>query len=464
MTIVIPGDYGGIGESVGQIANAVAKMLNPNHDFQVGMRDAMAKNPKLYQQLVDIEHTSPGTLEAMGFGKDLAKIANKGQSSHESIIENNLARSDELQNPSKETVTSAVQKLYTDQTTGQAAADKTKELQAEAAQKILNPKLSDGSDNPLYDPNVAEEAGYHYATGMSKVEAQQSILTAKAMKDAVNTDLNGRDMGKDMKAFVDAMESGGKGLDTKLINAYENTPGINTAWRQMLALEMQKRSLEMQYRKQQGLYDRADDRENEKTANRLVVQSHGAYTKDIAMKMISGDDTTVRRIGELASGSPMKAGEEDLYRAAMYDKAGQDQNYGSARKDIMMEINTSMGDLRKATGDSKMVPALLVNDALKRMGALNNDPKPLSVEWKGGKLHYMQDGKELNEPGFWSKVGAMFAGQRTSVGNAPPDAGLVNHAYHDVMSAKDRTKALSDLKAVDENTYNAVVEMMKPKK
>ena len=453
MAVVLPENYGNIGGNLASLVHSAALAVNPLHDLQVALRDKAASDPEFSQHLADIESSSPGTLEALGFDKHTSKAIGKIVPTPARQIQNQVDISE--MTPGEKAI--ARSKMVTGETPGQAKQDELKGMQSQGAIDILRPTMDDGSPNPNYNKAVADEANFRYATGMTKLEFQQAQLDAEATKSARGTDLESRNMGQDVKSFVDSLEDPSKKLDESVMNAWSRRePKL---WNQMVAVEMQKRLFDHQA-KQEGFRDRkamvdADNRQ----ANQLVIQSNGAFSKDVALSYLRGDDKTIQRIRELSSGTgaPMKPGEEELYRASQYIATGQEANFGKARHDLVGEINTTMGDLAKRTGDQKAIPAATVNDALRRLAAINGDKHPLEVNWdfKKQKLSYTQDGKELREDTWTEKLSRVFGGRQAN----EVDTALVNKLKVAVEGPNvDIKKTLKLAKDTNSDVYDAFLE------
>lgn len=68
MVTFIPGPEALLAPAAREITQGVMHFLNPNREFQRNMQIQLATNPELLQNLADIEHRSPGTMDMLGFG------------------------------------------------------------------------------------------------------------------------------------------------------------------------------------------------------------------------------------------------------------------------------------------------------------------------------------------------------------------------------------------------------------
>jgi hypothetical protein len=66
MAIVLNPDYSGITASMSKL---VEQLINPDKDFQKGLRSMIVSNPAVMQQLADLEKDNPGYLKQLGAGK-----------------------------------------------------------------------------------------------------------------------------------------------------------------------------------------------------------------------------------------------------------------------------------------------------------------------------------------------------------------------------------------------------------
>ena len=448
--IVLPSDYGHLGESLGSLTTSIAKAVNPLHDLQVHLRDKAANDPEFAQHLADLESSSPGTLEALGFDKNMAKSIGKIQPSLARQVENKVAPllNGELSPLEASTMRS---QALTGKMPGQLEADKLAGEKAKATEDILNP------DSPSYNKDIADETRFQMATGMHKFEMNQALLQAHASKIAMNTPLEGRNMGEDVKAMADSLE-GGKGVDNNVLLAYNQTPGMGQAFHEMLNLEMQKRSFSNQMKHWGMLYDKQSADADNKDANRMVISSHGAYDKPTALAILHGNADTIRRMGELGSGTgaPMKPGEENLYRAAQYDKTGQETNFASARKDLITEFNATMGDMAKRQGPAKGVAAMALDNTLQRMAALNGDSNPIHISYdaKNDKIKYTQGGKELRQDTWMERLSNMFGGHSATNVNMAN----VNKTWTLLQGANvDKKGTLAKVKETSPEVYDELI-------
>lgn len=70
MTTYIPDS---IHDDLSKIGHAVAMGLMPNKEFDLNLKDAIAKDPTLAEHLSDLEHQAPGTLARLGAGPNAVR-------------------------------------------------------------------------------------------------------------------------------------------------------------------------------------------------------------------------------------------------------------------------------------------------------------------------------------------------------------------------------------------------------
>jgi hypothetical protein len=78
-----------LGPALSGLADTVATVIDPNFKFKQAMRNKLATDPDLIRQLSSVEDSAPGTLEAMGFGKQLTSIIRKAPIPEKDLIEKN---------------------------------------------------------------------------------------------------------------------------------------------------------------------------------------------------------------------------------------------------------------------------------------------------------------------------------------------------------------------------------------
>lgn len=85
----IPGPESYLAQPLAMFAEGLNNMINPNFKFQKAMQGLLAQKPELIQQLADVEATTPGTLEKLGFGGLTSTISQVPQSAQSKFQQKN---------------------------------------------------------------------------------------------------------------------------------------------------------------------------------------------------------------------------------------------------------------------------------------------------------------------------------------------------------------------------------------
>jgi hypothetical protein len=87
-----PGPEALLAPAAMQISQALQQLLAPNYQFQLGLRQALATNPALIQQLADVEALAPGTLAGLGAGNVADTITRTPQSAQGEFQQQNRGK------------------------------------------------------------------------------------------------------------------------------------------------------------------------------------------------------------------------------------------------------------------------------------------------------------------------------------------------------------------------------------
>lgn len=154
------------------IAETVATVIDPNYKFKQAARNALASNPDLIRQLSAVEDNAPGTLEAMGFGKQLTSIIRRAPIPEKELIE-------KITRP-------AVEKAASDPKLAENRA--TQQVTGQTPQQIsvadFQAALGQAGTKALQNPEVANIAGTAQATGARPAELQQEQINIKSAEAA----------------------------------------------------------------------------------------------------------------------------------------------------------------------------------------------------------------------------------------------------------------------------------------
>jgi hypothetical protein len=158
--------------ALGNIADTVATVIDPNYKFKQAARSAIASNPDLIRQLSAVEDNAPGTLEAMGFGKQLTSIIRRAPIPEKDMIE-------KLTRPAVK-----------------AAASNPKLAESRATQQVANQTpqaitvadfqaaMGQAGTKALQDPNIANIAGTTQATGARPAQLGTEAINFKSLEAA----------------------------------------------------------------------------------------------------------------------------------------------------------------------------------------------------------------------------------------------------------------------------------------
>lgn len=108
------------------IADTVATVIDPNYKFKQAMRNKLATDPDLIRQLSATEDSAPGTLEAMGFGKQLTSIIRKAPIPEKDLIEKNTRPAVEKASTDPNLASNRASQQVTGLTPGGVKADEAK--------------------------------------------------------------------------------------------------------------------------------------------------------------------------------------------------------------------------------------------------------------------------------------------------------------------------------------------------
>lgn len=225
MVQVVPGVADQLAEPLQMFAAGLEKYMKPDLEFQKAMQKAIGVNPQLAQQLSDVEKSSPGTLDRMGFG-NLGKVI----SSIPESVEGQAGR--ELR---PDAVAAAKTKIILDKEKGgfdlQRLIDTNKAIAA-------NPRLRGDEIYRLLNGHSIAGAEIEQAeAGAAPAEAAAKKSTAEITRAAMDKAMENLPAMKDMdfmKMARDYRNPSAPPLDAGTLAAMNNIPGVKQAWDQAL--------------------------------------------------------------------------------------------------------------------------------------------------------------------------------------------------------------------------------------
>lgn len=97
MVQILPGLGEQLGPAIDEFSKGLEKYIAPHLEFQKAMTKAIGQNPELAQQLSDLEHNAPGTLDRMGFGKLSDVISQIPESEKSAFLRKNRGEIEQTQ-------------------------------------------------------------------------------------------------------------------------------------------------------------------------------------------------------------------------------------------------------------------------------------------------------------------------------------------------------------------------------
>ena len=383
--IIVPPEYNQqLGQNLGSIAQSIATAINPTHDLQVGMRNAIAADPTLAQKLADLNDASPGILDHMGLGGVGKEIARIPPSQAQVIKKATAAR---LKAAAEGTGgDEAVSRELTGQTIAGNEAQKgeAKQQQALGAQADI---LSQMINDPNTPPALKHVFGILAATRGRTGDVTKEMLGAEDydmlqgnLKKLPNTDIH--QLAED---FID-----GK-ADRGLAMAAAYDPATRDLFNASMA--------DIRSQRMADIYAMKTERQGDMhgKAFQLVQQSANQVPMDVALKMAQGDQATLDRIAELQRNpSSARPGEEGLASTAAYYN-----NLQQANK--VRDANLVLGNWSKLT---KGLTNLEGDAAAERVTALKaiipnvNRATGMNIDVKleDGKAVFYENGKKVPQP------------------------------------------------------------------
>lgn len=189
-----------LGPALGQIADAVGNVISPFHKLQLAMRDKIATDPALAQQLADMEDASPGILDTLGLGKVGKAIAQIPPTPAQIIRKNITPMIKEQSAPGTPSAQIATTKAITGNTPSENTIEGGKAAIAQQVQTQINT-----------NPQVAAAAGIKGATDMTpeQLALGQATIDSSAKAEKYLKDNPGIGVGK----IGDAILNGDMPLD-----------------------------------------------------------------------------------------------------------------------------------------------------------------------------------------------------------------------------------------------------------
>lgn len=210
MVQVMPDPGPQIAQALAAIGSGLQGIIAPGAQFQIGMRDAMAKNPELLQQLADLEYQNPGSMERLGLGK-LGGAVKLVKPTIDTEV-NTRTREDQVKakTGSVQLEAKVLAKML------EAGADP--EMLADVASKKLVGQTTDERRISKVNADVAESRA---GAIIAEAEQQRTIL-AQAAKN--HPEIAGVNFMQEARDFLNGRLSGDK------VAAYYNTPGSREAF------------------------------------------------------------------------------------------------------------------------------------------------------------------------------------------------------------------------------------------
>lgn len=212
-----------LGPALQGIADTVATVIDPNYKFKQAMRNKLATDPDLIRQLSATEDAAPGTLEAMGFGKQLTSIIRKAPIPEKDLIEKNLRPAVEKATKQPEVAESAATQRVANVQPGQVKEDITKGQIAQT-----------GSDFIKASPENANIVGAVSTTGARPFQLQneQSGLEATSSANAWLQTHQGATIPDIVKGFFD------KSIPANVMSGLFNIPSYGAALKSALDAQL----------------------------------------------------------------------------------------------------------------------------------------------------------------------------------------------------------------------------------
>jgi hypothetical protein len=174
MPTYIPGFYDEIAPGLKNFGEILGKIKNPHREFQEGLRNAIATNPQLMQQLVDMEKNNPGFLQSINAG-GLAGIAGGMQESFANIQDKDTRKAYTGMTPQQQAEANAKKLGYRDES---AVQQDTAQLEATKASTAANIQQTDYYKSQQEKAKLEEAQKAQY-----RQVAQNALLRIKSPRN-----------------------------------------------------------------------------------------------------------------------------------------------------------------------------------------------------------------------------------------------------------------------------------------
>lgn len=168
MVFLAPDPAQTLGPALAALTEGINHIINPDFQFQQAMQRALGANPQLAQNLADLETSNPGTLQKLGFGKDLTNTISAIKQSPASEV-NNTSRPLVI-----EGIKSGIKGEIAKSTTAQNEAANSGTYFKSTATKAENEARASG---PVADATIAKAK----VTSMNDLDNLQAIPELKGL-------------------------------------------------------------------------------------------------------------------------------------------------------------------------------------------------------------------------------------------------------------------------------------------
>lgn len=224
---------GGWGEGVGDLANGLSTLINPNRQLHEALKKKAVENPDLIPQLAELERSNPGTLEKLGLGNGgIASLLGHGSDFINQITGTPPSPDTELARQGKEANTANVQATTANT---QANTSRTQALTPiEVKQKGSEANVQIGTEQAQID-NTKAVAEQNKAKSKEATTAIASLEAGlKSYPEIANIDL----AGEAHKVF-----SGGK-VDPALAARIQSDPALSSMFDSYMKALMERARLD----------------------------------------------------------------------------------------------------------------------------------------------------------------------------------------------------------------------------
>lgn len=474
MVQYLPGPEAILGPALGELAQSVGHLINPNREFQLRMQGALATNPGLIQQLADTEAQSPGALKALGLGPLADVISSVPESVGAKTARTNRGTIEQTANTQVQTAAGQAQ---LDAGRVAATIDFLKSPEGKTAQSDQILKLLTGETPTEKKLKTAEAARATTEANVAAAEAPGKI--AKAQLDATAIDQAIKNMplfaGKDFRQLARDF-IGGK-LDAATAQSLFLTPGASQALETAVRVQEQEeqRAFEKYLLSLRG--DNKDDNFQTQKAYQMFTKTNAGTLEAWKTILFQGGAAQAQ---ELLKKDPTKTTQAEKDLIAAYDANEREllDNRISQARNFATGVGQALGQVRTSikNGESDTAIQLGLNDL---QAILDTRAGTTGSRYQ---VHYKEapsvGRKETRVPSiflpkelyFTDETGTRVDESVVLAANLPSTRKGVQQA--DVMqavgelskySAKENAAALAELKSKRPDIYDAVINLLPAK-